>query len=79
MISAMKKALYLSSLPIAKDNCNLIMRKASNHSRDLHYKMATHTEWSEWPPSKCIPKKKKNAEGNVEKMEPFYTVGGNVN
>jgi len=36
-----------------------------------------HLTWSEWPSSKNL--QTINAGEDVEKMEPSYTVGGNVN
>ena len=37
----------------------------------------TPSHWSEWPSSKCLQIVK--AGEGVEKREPFYNVGGNVN
>ena len=38
---------------------------------------STTSPWSEWPSSKNL--QTINAGEGVEKREPFYTVGGNVN
>ena len=43
--------------------------------REMQIKTPSH--WSEWPSSKCLQIVK--AGEGVEKREPFYTVGGNVN
>ena len=43
--------------------------------REIQIKTTSH--WSEWPSSKSL--QTVNAGEGVEKKEPSYTVGGNVN
>ena len=42
-------------------------------------KLSIISHHSEWPSSKSLPKKKKNAGEGAEKREPSFTVGGNAN
>ena len=51
--------------------------KSGGGERVLHERYNIYSCQSEWPSSKCP--QTINAREGVEKREPFYTVGGNVN